>query len=62
MIYGGTLISDYTTMTKFFEETKVKGYIGGSVFEIFPVENSIKEATQQFKGISHIMKLEEEKP
>lgn len=60
MIYGGTLISDYTTMTKFFEETKVKGYIGGSVFEIFPVENSIKEATQQFKGISHIMKLEEE--
>lgn len=59
-IYGGSIVRNPEVMTRFYNETAAIGYIGGSVFEVTPVENSIKDATQRFKSINRVMELEKE--
>lgn len=60
MIYGGSVVRNAEMMERFYKETEVVGYIGGSVFEVMPVENSIKDATDRFKSINHVKELEQE--
>ncbi|MBN2300498.1 MAG: phosphoenolpyruvate hydrolase family protein [Acholeplasmataceae bacterium] len=60
MIYGGSIIRNPEVMSRFYNETLTMGYIGGSVFEVTPVENSIKDATKRFKSINLISELEKE--
>jgi len=59
-IYGGSIVRNPEVMSRFYEETLAVGYIGGSVFEVTPVENSIKDATMSFKSINRVMELEKE--
>lgn len=60
MIYGGSVVRNAEMMERFYKATEVVGYIGGSVFEVMPVENSIKDATDRFKSINHVKELEQE--
>jgi len=59
-IYGGSIVRDPEVMSRFYNETSAIGYIGGSVFEVTPVENSIKDATKRFKSVNRVMELEKE--
>lgn len=60
MIYGGAVVKNPEMTTRFYKETKVVGYIGGSVFEVMPNENSIKDATDRFKNFYKVKELEKE--
>lgn len=60
MIYGGAIVRNIDIMKRFYTETKAVGYFGGSVFDILPVENSIKDTLESFKHIKRADELEKE--
>ncbi len=60
MIYGGTFVANQKVIRRFYEETSAVGYFGGSVFDTFPISNSISEATSGFKSMNKLSLLEKE--
>jgi len=60
MIYGGTFVSNQTIIKRFYEETSTVGYFGGSVFDTFPLENKLSDATTGFKTMNRVSLLEKE--
>lgn len=59
-IYGGAIVRNIDIMKRFYTETKAIGYFGGSVFDVLPVENSIKDTLESFKHIKRADALEKE--
>jgi len=60
MIYGGTFVTNQNVIKRFYEETSTVGYFGGSVFDTFPLENNMSEATTGFKTMNRVSLLEKE--
>lgn len=60
MIYGGSIVINTDVMKRFYEETEVVGYFGGSVFDVIPVEDNIKNALENFKSMNRVNQLENE--
>ncbi len=60
MIYGGSIVQNQTVIKRFYEETDIKGYFGGSIFDTFPVKGSIQSATELFKNMNRVTLLQME--
>ncbi len=60
LIYGGAFVKDKDVIKRFYEETPVVGYFGGSVFDTLPKEASLEKATEQFKNMNRVSLLEME--
>ncbi len=60
MIYGGAIVQNQDVIKRFYEETDVVGYFGGSVFDTIPVEGSMQSATELFKNMNRVSLLEME--
>ena len=60
MIYGGSFVINQKVIRRFYEETGTVGYFGGSVFDTFPLQNQIANATENFKTMNRVSLLETE--
>ena len=60
MIYGGAIVRNQKIIKRFYKETNIVGYFGGSVFDTIPVEGNMKSATELFKNINRVSLLEME--
>ncbi len=60
MIYGGTFVTNQKIIKRFYDETSTVGYFGGSVFDTFPLENNMRDATEGFKTMNRVSLLEKE--
>ncbi|MCD6482356.1 MAG: phosphoenolpyruvate hydrolase family protein, partial [Candidatus Izimaplasma sp.] len=60
MIYGGAIVRNQKIIKRFYKETDIVGYFGGSVFDTIPVEGNMKSATELFKNINRVSLLEME--
>lgn len=60
MIYGGSFVINQDVIKRFYEETGTVGYFGGSVFDTFPLQNRISDATENFKTMNRVSLLESE--
>ncbi len=60
MIYGGAIVQNRKVIKRFYQETDIVGYFGGSVFDTIPVQGSMKSATELFKNMNRVSLLEME--
>lgn len=60
MIYGGSFVAKKDVIKRFYEETSVTGYFGGSVFDTLPSQNTMRDVTESFKTMNRVSLLEME--